>query len=231
MYETRNLTRGEVLRKMPYSYPINFRQFFRKHIIGLYRWLRENVTFKTRKVGFLTGGLFSAVLMIFTIANRSSFIDIENTSRWYLLFAGLVLPLIIGASIAYTLTIKSDYFNKFFHVILVFLMPILSITMTECLNSIFVYDMTVLGFFANYIFVLLLYFIVFALSGSLKLSVLTVNPVLYAFAIANCYVMYFRGTPFLPMDFSAIKTGMNVMNAYTFKFLYNAIYANENKIN
>lgn len=208
---------------MSYSYSIKFRRIFRNHIIGLYRWFRENVTFKTSKSGFLTGGLFAAVLMIFTIANRSSFIDIENTSRWYLLFAGLVLPLIIGASIAYTLNIKSDYFNRFFHVILIFLMPILSITMTECLNGIFVYDMTVLGFFANYIFVLLLHFIVFALSGSVKLSVLIVNPILYAFAIANCYIMYFRGTPFLPMDFSAIKTGMNVMNAYTFKLLYNAI--------
>ncbi|MBO4734569.1 MAG: sulfatase-like hydrolase/transferase [Clostridia bacterium] len=161
--------------------------------------------------------------MLVTIVNRNSFIELENTSRWFLLFTGLVLPLVIGAAVTYTLDIKSEFFNKIFHVILIFLMPILSITMTECLNGVFIYDMTVLGFFANYMFVLLLYFLVFALSGSIKLAVLTVNPILYAFSIAHCYVMYFRGTPFLPMDFSGIKTGLNVVESYTFKLLYNAI--------
>ena len=195
----------------------------KNHFVCSYNWICENMTFKTSKTGFLIGGLVAAVLMIFTIINRSSFIELESSSRWLLLFCALVLPLFAGGAVTYTLVIKDENFNRAFHIALIFAMPVLSITMTECLNSIFIYDMTVWGFIANYVFVLLLYFLVFSLSGSVKLSILIVNPILYCFAITHCYLMYFRGTPFLPMDFSAIKTGLNVANAYTFKLLYNAI--------
>ena len=37
--------------------------------------------------------------------------------------------------------------------------------------------------------------------------------------------MDFRGTPFLPMDFSGITTAMNVAGTYNFKILYNVIIA------
>lgn len=198
-------------------------RLIKNHFIRSFDWVNENITFKTSKLGYLLGAFVTAALMVFTIINRSSFTELENSSRWLLLACALVLPMLIGAVIAYTPVIKDDNFNRAFHILLLFLMPFLSITMTECLNSIFIYDMTVLGFIANYIFILLLYFLVFSLSGSVKLSILIVNPVLYGFAIAHCYLMYFRGTPFLPMDFSAIKTGLNVANAYSFKLLYNAV--------
>ncbi|MBO4432366.1 MAG: sulfatase-like hydrolase/transferase [Clostridia bacterium] len=194
-----------------------------KHFVSSLKWISDNITFKTSKIGFYIGGITAAVLMIFTIINYNSFIELNFETRWLLLFCALILPLIIGASMAYTLVIKSEMFNRAFHISLIFLLPLVSITMTECLNSIFVYDMTVLGFIANYVFVLLLYFLVFALSGSVKLSILIVNVILYGFAISHCYIVYFRGTPFLPMDFSGIRTGMNVAGSYDLKFLYNAI--------
>ena len=193
------------------------------YFIDFCKWLSDNITFKSSKVGLITGGIVAGVLMIFTIINYRSFIDLQNSSRWLLLFCALILPLLIGASIAYTLVIKSERFNRGFHISLIFLMPFISITMTECLNTVFIYDMTVLGFIANYVFVLLLYFLVFSLSGSVKLSILIVNAILYGFAIAHCYIVYFRGTPFLPMDFSGIRTGMNVAGSYDLKFLYTAI--------
>lgn len=198
-------------------------RYLKQHAISSFEWINENITFKTKKSGYITGGIFAAALMLLSILNNANFIELESSSRWYLLFAALVLPMIIGAAITYTLEIKSDLFNKAFHVVMIFLMPILSITMTEALNGIFIYDMTVLGFIANYIFALLLYFLIFALSGSIRLSILISNPILYGFAISHCYIMYFRGTPFLPMDFAAITTGMNVAGSYSFKLLYNAI--------
>lgn len=187
------------------------------------KWATENISFKTSKSGFLIGFVIATVLTILTVVNRASFIDLESSARWYLLFVALIFPLITGAAVFYSLKINSDRFSKVFHILLLFLMPILSISMTECLNGIFIYDMTVLGFIANYVFILLCYFLIFAVSGSIKLSILIVNPILYGFAVAHCYIMYFRGTPFLPMDFSAMRTGLNVMSAYSFKLLYNAI--------
>lgn len=198
-------------------------RFLKMRTLYLLKWMKDNISFSANKSGMITGGIIAAGLMALTIFNKSSFTELENSSRWFLLAAALIMPFLIGIEIAYNLKIKDETANKVFHVILIFLLPFLSITMTECLNGIFIYDMTYLGFFANYILVLLMYFLVFALSGSIKLCILVVNPILYGFAAAHCYVMYFRGTPFLPMDFSAISTGLNVASAYTFQLLYNII--------
>ncbi len=195
--------------------------FFKKTIF----WLKDNVTITSGKTGFITGSVFAAVLMIISVLNYSSFTSLESEYRWVLLAVALLLPLIIGFEIAYKVSVNDDFANKIFGVILIFLLPLLSITMTECLNGIFVYDMTYLGFFANYLLVLLFYFLVFSLSGSIKLSIFIVNPILYGFALAHAYVVDFRGTPFLPMDFSGITTAMNVAGTYNFKLLYNVIIA------
>ncbi len=205
---------------------INFNRMSRKiknFIHSVYEWFRENTVLKSTKTGFIIGSVFTAVLMIVTIINRNSFIETETTGRWLLLGVALMMPLIIGLEIAYKFTITDEHKNNVFHIVMIFLLPILSITMTECLNSIFIYDMTYLGFLANYILILLMYFLVFSLSGSIKLSILIVNPILYLFAVSHAYVVYFRGTPFLPMDFSGITTGLNVVGTYSFKLLYNVI--------
>lgn len=197
--------------------------FARKELLILDLMDNRYYSLKTTKKSIIAGSSFTVALMILSLINNSAFIDLENSGRWYLLAAALVLPIVIGAAIAYKFELKSDLVNKIFHIVLLLLLPILSITMTECFNSIFIYDMTIAGFFANYIFILMLYFLVFAISGSIKLSILIVNPILYIFSLAHCYIVYFRGTPFLPMDFSGIKTGMNVAASYNFKLLYNVI--------
>ena len=95
-------------------------------------------------------------------------------------------------------------------------MPIVAITVTECLNGVFIYDMTSLGFLGNYIVALVFYFIVFALTGSFRVTYLFVTTILFGFATAHCYIMEFRGTPFLPMDFLSITTAAGVANTYNF---------------
>jgi phosphoglycerol transferase MdoB-like AlkP superfamily enzyme len=96
------------------------------------------------------------------------------------------------------------------------LLPIATMTMTECLNNIFVYDMTYLGFVGNYVVILLLYFLVFALSGSIKISMIVLTPVFYGFALAHAYLANFRGTPFIPMDFLSVTTAINVGSTYDY---------------
>ncbi len=202
-----------------------FSQSAKRFLQSIIEWVKDNISVSTKRSGMITGIVFTGVLMILSIVNRSSFIETESPSRWLVLAVSLILPLIIGLEIAYKITIKSEFARKVFGVVLIFLLPILTITMTECLNNIFVYDMTYLGFFANYLLVLLFYFLVFSLSGSIKLCIFIVNPILYLFALAHAYVVDFRGTPFLPMDFSGITTAVNVAGTYTFKLLYNVIIA------
>ena len=105
------------------------------------------------------------------------------------------------------------------------LMPFVTITMTECLNDVFIYNMTYLGFLGNYLLVIIMYFIVFALSGSLKLSYLIVNPILFGLGVAHSYIMDFRGTPFLPMDFLSAKTAAGVANTYNYTPTYKIMTA------
>jgi hypothetical protein len=95
-------------------------------------------------------------------------------------------------------------------------MPIGFMTITECLNGVFVYDMTYLGFFANYIVLLILYFLIFAVSGNFTFTYLFVDIPLFALAFAHSYILEFRGTPFQPMDFLSITTAAGVANTYNF---------------
>ncbi|MBR6903151.1 MAG: hypothetical protein IKN39_04605, partial [Clostridia bacterium] len=125
----------------------------KNYSIKVYNWIIENIVIKSSKAGIITGSIFTAVLMIATVVFNSCFIELEYTSRWLLLATACVLPIIIGFSVAYTVTIKSNIGNKIFHIVLLFLLPILAITMTEAFNCIFIYDMTHLGFFGNYMIV------------------------------------------------------------------------------
>ena len=61
-----------------------------------------------------------------------------------------------------------------------------------------------------------MYFIFFALTGSLKVTYIVVPPILYGFALAHSYIMDFRGTPFIPMDFLSITTAAGVASTYNF---------------
>ena len=78
---------------------------------------------------------------------------------------------------------------------------------------------------ANYVVYLLFYLLVFALSGSMRISVMTVSPILLLFGIANMYVKEFKGGPLVPMDFAAIRTAGNVAAGYTYAVGYEMVFA------
>lgn len=171
----------------------------------------------------ITGSAFAGVLLLFVVYFNAQFTRLIVAAKWWLFAFALVAPLIIGAFIVFKITIKNNTFNKVWHFVFFMISPIITMTMTECLNGIFIYDMTYLGFLANYLVILLFQFLFFAISGSFKVSLLLVNSICYGFALANCYVMMFRGTPFIPMDFFAITTAANVANTYNYTPTYTII--------
>ncbi len=173
----------------------------------------------------ITGLIFGLLTLLLVVFRAENFISQQFPTKWLLLAFSLVCPFIIALLIIFNITIKNNILNKIWHFVVLFLMPFATITMTECLNSIFIYDMTYLGFLGNYILILIMYFIVFALSGSFKLSYLIITPILYGFALAHCYVVEFRGTPFLPMDFLSITTAAGVANTYNFMPNYKIVIA------
>ena len=189
------------------------------------KFLKENFEITSTKLSKRIGAIITAILVLIVVIDHKQYTIQTFSEKWILLAFCLIFPLLIGSLIAYTIKIKNKWIHKIWHFVLLFLMPIVSISMTECLNGIFIYDMTHRGFYGNYVLILLLHFLIYAISGSLKWAILIVNPILYGFALAHCYVMEFRGTPFIPMDFFSIKTAANVANTYEFKLLYTVLTA------
>ena len=188
-------------------------------------FLNNNFEITSTKRSKLIGSVLSFVTLMAVILDVNAYTSQEFASKWLLLAFALFCPFILGFTAAYSIRIKNDLFNKIWHMVFILLMPFVTITMTECLNDVFIYNMTYLGFLGNYLLVVIMYFIVFALSGSFRLSYLIVNPILYGLGLAHSYIMDFRGTPFLPMDFLSIKTAAGVANTYNYTPTYKVMTA------
>ena len=90
----------------------------------------------------IIGALVSAILTLIVILDHKAYTSLETRAKWILLGFCLVFPSVIGALITYTIKIKNNIINKIWHFTFFLLMPIVTISMTECLNNIFIYDMT-----------------------------------------------------------------------------------------
>ena len=105
--------------------------------------------------------------------------------------------------------------------------PLVMEIAVERLNGNFILDF-LLGdedILANYVVYSLLYLLVFALTGSMRASILSVSPVVLLFGIGNMYVKEFKGGPLVPMDLSSLTTAANVAGGYTYEIGYEILFA------
>ncbi len=185
----------------------------------------NNFTVRTTKWSRLIGCGITAVLLAFVIILHQSYTEQTFSSKWLVLGVSLLLPFFVGIFIALQIHVKNTLLSKILHWVAIAAMPFLMITTLECLNNVFVYDMTYLGFIGNYLLLLLFYGLLFAITGSFKWTLLIVNVPLFGLGIAHNYISEFRGTPFLPMDFLGFKTAVNVAGTYNYKPTYGIITA------
>ena len=187
-----------------------------KILIAIKNFFINNFEITSSKKSRIAGSAIAGVLVLVVVFFNNQFAKLESPVKWWMFAFALLAPFIIGAFVTFNTKIKNDILNKVWHFVFFMLVPIVTMTMTECLNNIFIYNMTYLGFFANYMVILLFQFLFFAISGSFRISILITNAICYGFALSHCYVMQFRGTPFIPMDFFAITTAANVANTYNY---------------
>jgi len=199
-----------------------FTNFFAKTIPNFLNNTFEIKYSKSSKIAGITLCLLSLLLVVLSV---NTYRTVDFSIRWILLSLDLALPFVLGIATIFTVKIKNDLFEKIWKLAFMLLMPIVTISMTECLNNVFIYDMTYLGFLGNYVVILVFYFLLFALTGSFKVTYLSVNTVLFGLALTHSYVMDFRGTPFQPMDFLSVTTAANVANTYNFAPGYKVITA------
>ncbi len=196
--------------------------FFRVKVPGFFNNAFE-VSYS--RVSKIVGSALCICSLILVILCINTFTTLSVSTRWLLMAVDLFLPFLIAACTIYTVRLKNETARKICGFVILLLMPIALMTITECLNNVFIYDMTHLGFLGNYVVILIAYFIFFALTGSFKTSYLIVNTVLFGLAMGHSYVMDFRGTPFQPMDFLSISTAAGVANTYDFTPNYKVITA------
>jgi phosphoglycerol transferase MdoB-like AlkP superfamily enzyme len=187
--------------------------FFTKKIPNFF-----NNTFEIKysKASKITGTVLCLLSLLLVVLSVNTYTSLKYSVRWILLGTDLALPFLLAAITIFTVKLKSERANKIWQLVFIFLMPIITMTMTECLNDVFIYNMTYLGFLGNYIVILVFNFLLFAITGSFRITYLTVNTVLFGLAVGHSYVMDFRGTPFQPMDFLSVTTAANVANTYNF---------------
>ena len=180
------------------------------------KMLKANFEVRSSKTFKIVGLCFASALFVVVLFLHKQFLNSNFGNRWLTLAVALILPMIIGLSIAYTVKIKHETFNKAFHFIGLFIMPFFAIAMTEAFNSVVFFEMKALAVLGNYIIILLLYLVIFGISGSFRVVFLTINTILCGFAIAHCYIMEFRGQPLVPSDLWSIGTAGAVADAYDF---------------
>lgn len=156
------------------------------------------------------------LLMFFSVTRFQDFLDQEAWGQTMLLVslgaAFLVFP---GAAVKW----EKGWVRCILMLLLMAAAPFVMLIAVERLNGNFITEFLIPkeDIWENYVVYLLLYIAVFAVSGSVRVSVMTVSPVLLLFGIANMYVKEFKGSPLVPMDFSSIKTAGNVAAGYTYE--------------
>lgn len=171
------------------------------------------------------GAILSFLLLAFITTHASEFLKLEEWGKT-LLFVSLGASLLVWPGVAIRWE-TPKWFRGIWMVLLFLMVPMVMLIAVERLNGNFITgflsgDEDIL---ANYVVYLLLYLLVFGLSGSVRTSVLTVSPVLLLFGIANMYVKEFKGSPLVPMDFGSLTTAANVAGGYTYEIGYEILFA------
>ena len=179
--------------------------------LSLSRTLR-NTFYVTRK-SLITAAVLTAVLLAVILIFHRLFLDAE--SGGLLLTAAVALSLLTGLLTAAKIRI-SDRAARIINPVLFFLVPVASMCMAECLNGKFIYDFSYVSFLCNYVVYLILYAVVMVFSGSFKMPILIMTPIIFLFSFACSLVLTFRGTPLVPMDFLTISTGLAVASNYSY---------------
>lgn len=178
--------------------------------------------FCLEKKPIITACVITSLLLAFTLIFTGRFFQREQSYGVLLYITAIFLCLLTGVTALLKLPEKGKS-SVIIPLAVTAVMPLVTITMSEALNYVFVYNMYYYAFISGYILILLLCCLVYTFCGSIKVSLISVNVTVYLLSMANYYVTLFRGTPFLPMDFLSISTATNVAVTYNYTPSFNVI--------
>ncbi len=188
------------------------------------RSLGAHISLTVTLRSLIVGGVLAALLLTLVLLHTGRFLQAEVTQGTLLYVLCLIASVIIGLNAAVRVDLPSKAMS-IVNTVVVLLLPIVAMTMVECLNGVFTWDWSPRTLLLNYILYMLFYGTVYVLSGSYRLPMLVMNALFFILALTNYYVKAFRGTPFIPMDLFAVGTAANVAAAYDFSFNYQVVIA------
>ena len=178
------------------------------------------MNFEIKKTKLIFSSILTAGLLIFLITVNKQFF-LPDISYGILLFIlSIVCSLLIGVVLAVDVINIRPIWETLINTVLFFLLPIVSMTMVECLNGVFIYNFYIVDFLNSYCLYLLFYGLFFALFGSFRLSIMITSPIFFLFALAHHFVVKYKGSPFVPMDFLSITTAKDVATSYDYSVNY-----------
>ncbi len=180
----------------------------------------EKLFLHDEKISRIAAGVITALLLIAVIFTADIFSC--GRIRRIAVCSGAGGLFVVGLLTAFHVKV-SNKAAKIINPVIYFLVPIVTMCMAECLNGKFIYDFSYVSFFCNYIIYLLLYCIVMIVSGSYKMPILVMTPIIFLFALICSIVLTFRGTPVVPMDVLTISTGLGVASNYSYTVPYTLI--------
>ena len=172
----------------------------------------------------ILGSIVTALLLTLVLVHTDEYLMKSVDAGVLLYVLSLIACLIIGMVIACRLT-QGKRIGKISNAVLIALLPIVAMTMVECLNGVFTWDWTPLTLLLNYVLYWMMYGLIYIFSGSIRLAMIVVHSLVFLLGLINHYVYNMRGTPFIPMDLFAAGTAANVASTYDFSFNYQIIIA------
>ena len=169
------------------------------------------------------GGVLTIVMLVFVAFHA-------NTFTGYVPYGNLMLVIAIVSALLMcpAIGVRWDTNKRIYGVLLLvffLVVPLLMEIVIERCNGKFITEFYgAEDWLDNYNVILLLYLLLFAITGSVRASVMVVSPVLLLFGIANLYVKEFKGGPLLPQDFASIETAVNVASAYVYEIGYEIVF-------
>ena len=182
-------------------------------------------TVSTTPLRLIFGGVFTLLAVLAVFLLRGSYLDPATPQGPLLYGLSYAACGVLGALSCLRWGCKTHRVAMGFTIAAAALLPVVAMTMSECLNGVFIWDWSPRTLLLNYILYGVFYGIVYVCSGNLRLPVWVINPLVFLLAMTNHYVMRFRGTPFVPMDFLSAGTAATVATGYDFSLNYQQVIA------
>lgn len=183
-------------------------------------WKKTGIEFQITGRSKIAAAIITGALAVFIAVELAEFFKPEVVlGKWQLLWSALCA---LGAGAAELISVQwtGDHGparQRRAMIVLFLLLPVATLTMMEFLHGTFIYNWTPAVFAENYVFMLVIYLVFFAITGNIHTPVTLANILCYIFGMVNHFVLEFRGTVFVPSDIASAKTGMSVAGGYAIK--------------